>query len=111
MPASSIPTEWSAVLRFAPSSSVMRRDHLDAKVSKLRVEFVAVVGTVTDEPLGEIIYESGVERVEDKRDFMALTTRNPDGDRKAVAVCHCHDLGRLAASSSSNKSAPLFAPA
>jgi hypothetical protein len=43
--------------------------------------------------------------------FMALTTRNPDGDRKTIAVCHRHDLGRFAASSFPNKRAPFFAPA
>jgi hypothetical protein len=42
---------------------------------------------------------------------MALTTRNPDGDRKTMAVCHCHDLGRFAASSFPNQKTPFFAPA
>ena len=42
---------------------------------------------------------------------MALTTSNPSGDRKAIAVCHCHDLGRLAASSLSNARSPFLAPA
>ena len=51
------------------------------------------------------------ERVVDERDFISLTTRNPHGDRKTMAVRHCHELGRFAASSDSNKRTPLFAPA
>jgi hypothetical protein len=47
----------------------------------------------------------------DELRFMALTARSPYGDRKAMTVCHCHDLGRFAASSDPNFKAPLFAPA
>ena len=72
---------------------------------------VAVVGPVTDDALWQPRYESRPEGIEDEGGFMLLTTRNPDSDRKTVAVCHGHDLGRFAASSSSNQSAPLFAPA
>ncbi|RYF11325.1 MAG: hypothetical protein EOO40_03530 [Deltaproteobacteria bacterium] len=42
---------------------------------------------------------------------MALTTRNPCGDKKAMAACHRHALGRFAASSSANHQTPVFAPA
>jgi hypothetical protein len=42
---------------------------------------------------------------------MALTTSNPCGDRKTIAVCHCHDLGRFAAASDSNARPPFLAPA
>jgi hypothetical protein len=89
----------------------VRRDHLDSARGELRVEAVAIVRTVPDELFGQCFYESGIERFEDELCFMALTTRNPDGDRKAMAVCHGHDLGRFAAASDPNLKAPLFAPA
>jgi hypothetical protein len=110
VPATSVAAQFAAVLGAVSVRSV-RRDHLDAELRELRIEAIAVVSPVADEPLREFLYESLAERFDDKFDFMALTTRNPDGDRKAMAVCHCHDLGRFAASSFANKSAPFFAPA
>lgn len=111
MPATSIATQLATVLGAVFSVGLVRGDHLDAEPRELRVEAIAVVCPVADEPLREFLYESLAKRFEDERDFMALTTRNPDGDRKAMAVCHCHDLGRFAASSFANKRAPFFAPA
>jgi hypothetical protein len=89
----------------------MRRNHFDAQRTQLRIERIAVVGLVADEKPRQLLYEPLLERVDDELLLIALTTRNPDGDRKAMAVCHCHDLGRLAAASVSNLKTPLFAPA
>jgi len=111
VPATAVATQGTPVLGLAFAVGVMRRDHLHAKLSQLGVEWIAVVGAISDETRGQRFHESGSEGVLDEPDLMALTTANPDGDRKAIAVCHCHDLGRLATSSSSNQSAPFFAPA
>ena len=111
MPAPLVAAEGSTVLGEVLPRRVVRRNHLDAHLLELCVEAVTVVGLVADQPLREFPYEPRSERVDDELRLMALTTRNPDGDRKTMAVCHCHDLGRLAASSDSNLETPLFAPA
>jgi hypothetical protein len=103
----------------APSSPgltapVAIKDRSAARVAvaaKVVVEFVAVVGAVSDKFFREPFYESRGERVVDKLRFMALTARSPHGDRNTMTVCHCHDLGRFAAASDSNLKTPLFAPA
>lgn len=111
MPTALVAAQLAEVLRLPLSLWVVRGDHLDAHLRELGVERVAVVGGVADQLLGEFVDEASVQRVDDELLLISLTTRNPNGDRKARAVCHCHDLGRLAAASSPNKSAPLFAPA
>ena len=111
VPAALVPPELSPVLRLDLSRGAMRDDQLYTKEPELLLKAHAVVRLVTDQSLGQRCYESLPERFEDELRFMALTARNPDGDRKAIAVCHCHDLGRFAAASFSNMSAPLFAPA
>jgi hypothetical protein len=111
VPASSVAAQCSTVLSSFSAQRVVRRDHLDSEFAEFGVQTVAVVGTIADEAFRKRLQEPSAERFEDELRFMSLTTRNPDGDRKTMAVCHCHDLGRLAASSFANKSAPFFAPA
>lgn len=111
MPAPLVAAQLPEVLRLPLSLRVVRRDHLDAHLRELGVKRVAVVRGVADQLLWQRVDEASVQRFDDELLLISLTTRNPNGDRKARAVCHCHDLGRLAAASSPNKSAPLFAPA
>ena len=106
-----IAPQWSPILRFRLSRRIVWCDHLNAHQGQVSVERVAIVGHVADEALGKCSQEALFERPPDKFRFMALTTRNPDGDRKTMAVDHCHDLGRFAASSFANIKTPLFAPA
>jgi hypothetical protein len=111
VPSPAIAAQRATVLGLGLPPGVVGRDHLHPVVAEIRVEFVAVVGPVTDELFRKLFYESRGERAVDELRFMALTTRSPHGDRKAMTVCHCHDLGRFAASSDANFKAPLFAPA
>jgi hypothetical protein len=111
VPTPAITPQPSTILGLGLSPRMVRRDHLDPVAPEVVVEFVAVVGAISDELFGEAFYESRGERVVDELRFMSLTTRSPDGDRKTMTVCHCHDLGRLAASSDPNFKTPLFAPA
>jgi hypothetical protein len=111
VPATAVPAQRSTVLRLVSAIASVRRNHFDPALGELCVERVTVVGLVADQLFGELVEEGSVECVGDEERFMALTTRNPDGDRKAMAVCHRHDLGRFAASSNSNLKTPLFAPA
>jgi hypothetical protein len=111
VPPPAVAPQLAAVLALDLPGREVRRDHLDARGREFRVERIAVICTVADELLRELLDEPRVQRVDDELRFMSLTTRNPNGDRKAMAVCHCHDLGRLAAASFSNERTPLFAPA
>jgi len=111
VPAPLVATQGATILSEVDTAGVMRSDHLDAERFQLGVQRIAVVGAVADEASRQVLQEALLERFDDEFRFIALTTRNPDGDRKAMAVCHCHDLGRLAASSFANKSTPFFAPA
>jgi hypothetical protein len=90
----------------------MRRDELGAQLElELLVESVAVVSLVADQDVRGFFNEARVEGVDDELALMSCTACSPGGDRKAIAVCHCHDLGRFAAASDPNIKAPLFAPA
>ena len=113
LPAVAVAIESLRVLRgrsFSPCP--MGRNEFDAELGfELIVERVAVVGLVADQDLGGFFGESGVKGVNDELTLMSRTTRSPNGERKAIAVCHCHDLGRFAAASDPNIKAPLFAPA
>ena len=111
MPTSTIAAQGPAILRLGFSSRVVRGDEFDAVITQLGVELIAVVGAIADELFRKRTYEPRGKRVVDELRFMALSTRSPDGDRKAMAVCHCHDLGRFAAASDPNIKTPLFAPA
>jgi hypothetical protein len=111
VPAAPVAAQLPEVLRLPFSARVVRRDHLHAHPRELSVEWIAVVRCVADQFLGELLEEARVQCCDDELLLIVLTTRNPNGDRKARAVCRCHDLGRFAAASSSNQRAPSFAPA
>lgn len=110
-PSVSVAAEATAILRLGPRGRSMRGNELGTPRCEADAQREAVVSLVAYKIDRDLVYEACVERVEDQLRFMALTTRNPDGDRKAMAVCHCHDLGRFAASSDANLKTPLFAPA
>jgi hypothetical protein len=111
VPAAPVPPKCSTVLRLGPTGRLVRRDQLDAALSELCIQPVAVIRAIADQLLGQLVHEPRFERVDDELRFMPLTTCSPHGDWKAMAVCHCHDLGRFAAASNSNLKTPLFAPA
>jgi hypothetical protein len=112
MPPTYVPAQRAAILRYRTASvPLVWRDHFDSALGEFGIEPVAVEGTVADQFLGDLRYESSVERRFNELCFMSLTACNPDRDRKARAVCHCHDLGRFAASSNPNLKTPLLAPA
>ncbi len=111
VPSTPVATKRAAILGDAFPQRMMRSDHLDAHLFQLGIESVAVVSAVPDEAQRELLQESSAKGVLDERRFSSLTRRNPDGERKTIAVCHCHDLGRFAAASDPNIRAPLLAPA
>jgi len=95
-PAATVAAQRTTILRLTPIAPVWR-DHLDPKLhQQLLVQTVAVVGLVSDQPLGRILEKSTLKSVLDKSYLAPRSTLDTYGDRKTRAVCDCHDLGPLA---------------
>ena len=58
VPAPLVATKRAPILGEVDSSRVVGRDHLDAELLQLGIEGVAVVGAVTNQPLGQLLQES-----------------------------------------------------
>lgn len=111
LPAASIAPQRSSVLRFA-SFLPVRGNHFNAPtLFQLGVKLVAVVGLVADQAVRELIGERPIQSVFHQGHFMRRRACHVKGERKTSSVCHCHDLGALAALCFTNGTAPFFAGA
>ncbi len=106
-PAASIATKRPAILRTILASAPVWRNHLDSGFGKLVIQFFRVISFVTNQPLYGFSDEDFGQSFLDQNHFMWSSTFRANGDRKTVAVCHCHDLGPLAPLGFSD-SRPLF---
>ena len=113
LPSSLVPAERSSVLCFGPDPvSPVRSDHFGIELSlEQLIQRVAVVSTVSDQPLRRLLDKPAVQRLFYERDLMRRSTGCATGDRKTRAVCHCHDLGPFAPLGLPNSSAPFLAGA
>ena len=85
-------------------------NHLDAVVlHQPFIEAITIVGTITNQSLGEVGEESLFERGFDKFGFMWRSAGHVHGERKTMAVADRHDFAALTASSRANGGAPFFA--
>jgi hypothetical protein len=111
-PASAIAAKRAAILGLSVAALLVRGDEFNPpNRTQALVQLVGIIGFVTDQTLGEGVDETLSEQVFDESDFMGRSARNPDRDRKTVAVCNCHDLGPFSALRLTNTSAPFLAPA
>ena len=109
LPATSVATEGAAIL-LARAVALNRRDELDVALTGQRANVLgAVPGLVADQSWGQLIHESSIERSVGEYDVVSVSSRNSDSEWKTIAVCDCHDLGRLACAALSDVCAPLFA--
>jgi hypothetical protein len=99
-----------SVLRLAPLLAVWR-DHFDSSLFKPLIKRVRVVGFVADQALWVFVEEARVERLLNQLGLVRRSTLDAYGDRKTIAVCHCHDLGALAALGFADVRPPFFAGA
>src|SRR6266567_2589627 len=110
LPAAQVTSKWPSILRFL-SLAPVRGDQFDAFISQSLIQWVRVISLVSDQTLGQCgdmaLNESGF----DQRGLIRRSARNPDGERKTMAVRDCHDLGPFAAACWTNAIAPFFAPA
>jgi hypothetical protein len=112
LPAPPVASEGTAVLGRGPRAvPPVGRDQLDASLFPEPLgQGIAVVGLVSDQAVGGHGEEAVVDRLFCERDLSWRSTRDPGGDRKASAVCNCHDLGPLPALGLSDGRAPFLAP-
>src|SRR5581483_9590947 len=110
-PATAIAPKGASVLACGPAAlQSMRCDQLDAKLlAQALVERVTVVRLVTDQPRRRGAAEAGAECGFNQSAVMWRSTRNPEGERKTMAVRNCHDLGPFSAARWTNTIAPFFA--
>ena len=110
-PASSIPTQGATILRWRPTLSTMRGDHLDAiAFGQLSVQAVAVVGLVADQSRRERVEEAVSEDAVDELALMRRSAFDTNGERKTVIIGESDDFRPLAAFGGPNREAPFFAP-
>ena len=112
LPAAHVATQNTSVLGlWSRSVAPMRSDQLYAVLFELRIEFVAGVGFIADQSSRLLSKKRLLKGSLDKGDFMRRSTFCVNGDRKTIAVRHCHDLGPLATLGFANTRAPFFAAA
>jgi hypothetical protein len=87
----------------------MRRNQFHPLFGQVRIERVAIVSFVPDHMFMLSIDNTRGESRFTKGDFVRRSTRNMDGDRKASAVYHGHDLCTFAPLGRSHPAPPFFA--
>lgn len=111
LPAATVATELSTVLRFGETIAAIRRNQVNAAVlKKTSVQSIAVIRFVADKPLGKILRPRGIEGLFDQPYLVRRSVGHAGGDRKTMAVCDRHDLAALAAFRFADCVAPFLAP-
>jgi hypothetical protein len=87
----------------------MRSNHLHAEVGEFCVKEIGVVGTISNQALGQRVDESRVERGGDEAALVRRSRGGTHGERKTSAVCHCHEFRTFAPLGRTNTSAPFLA--
>jgi len=96
-PAASIASQLTAVLGlWFTSVSAMWCNQLNAILGQSLVQWVAVIGAVTDQALRFLSDKGMLQRRLNQGYFMRASTCDAYGERKTSAVCHCHDLRTFA---------------
>jgi len=111
-PAAFVTPEFSSVLAMRSCAiTTVRCDQLDPVVlGKLINHRVAVIALIADQSFGLVGHEAVLKRSLDQLLLMRRSAPNPEGDRKTMAVCDCHELAPFADERSTNAIAPFFAP-
>src|SRR5213075_3442014 len=70
----------------------MRRDHLDAVLAQLLIEWIAVVGAIADQ-----IFRLGLDHVEVEAqlyepNFVVIGGMRADRERQSMTIHDCHDF-------------------
>jgi len=111
-PSPGISSEFPPILGggFFPVRS-MGRNQADSSFAKSRIKSIIIVCLITNDSSWRSADETVIKGPFSQFAFVNRGCRNMKGDRKTMAVCHCHDLGPFPALRRSNIWTPLFAPA
>ena len=95
LPAAAIAAQLTAVLGNVESGRTVWRDQLDAAFRQARIEWVANIDAVANQPDRPRFDEPLVERLLDERDLAGVGACDTNGERKTMAVCDCRILWPL----------------
>jgi hypothetical protein len=112
LPPTFVTPEFSPILAV-PSCAIttMGGDQLDSVLLGKPIDHcVAVISLIANQSFRLVGHEAVLERSLDELLLMRRSARNPEGDRKTMAVCDCHELAPFADERSTNAIAPFFAP-
>jgi hypothetical protein len=111
LPATPVATQYPTILRcFSAARGVVWSNQLHTKTfANLGVQWIAVVGAVTDQTLGSLGEEASLDGGFDESCFMRRSAGHVHGERKTMAVCDCHDFAAFAAFCRADTRAPFFA--
>src|SRR5690349_19584315 len=113
LPAAAITAERATILRFgAHTPATMWSDHLHPELGQCPIESIGIIGAISNESPGHLVYKAGVEGGRDEGDLVRRSRGGTDGERKTSAVCHRpsgHELRTFAPLGRSHTSAPFFA--
>src|SRR5713226_2517215 len=110
-PAAAVATQRASILRVVFAVASVWGNHLDSGLGQFLIEPIGIVGVGPDEALYGFGDEDLGQGLLDQRHLVRRSRFCTHGDWKASAVCHCHDLGPLAALRLTQAGAPLFAGA
>jgi hypothetical protein len=111
-PAPFVAPEFSPVLAVRSGAiATMRSDQLNSVLlGEKVVQRVTVIAPIRNQafrlPGDEAVLDRGLNQLL----LMRRSARNPQGDRKTMAVCDCHELAPFPNERSTNAIAPFFAP-
>src|ERR1700759_646705 len=88
---------------------LVRGNQLHILLSQLFVQRVGVIRLITNQALRRVVNETLDKSFANKCDFMRRSILRVNGERKTIAVCHCHELRTLAPLGLSDFAAPFFA--
>jgi hypothetical protein len=71
---------YKVELRLLPVAPV-GCDHLDSQLRQLVIQWIGIIGTVTDEPLRQLRYESRVEGGSDEATLVRRSRGGTSGER------------------------------
>lgn len=89
--------KWSAILRGHTPNGSVGRDEFDVSFGEPGVVGVAVIRLVANQSSGRILNNTGLNCWFKEGDYGWRSRRCVNGDRKASAVCNCHDHATFAA--------------
>jgi hypothetical protein len=112
LPPAFVTPEFSPVLAVRSCAiTTVRGDQLDSVLLGKPIHHrVAVISLIANQSFRLVGHETVRDRSLDQLLLMRRSARNPEGDRKTMAVCDCHELAPFADERSTNAIAPFFAP-